>query len=107
MTRLLSALRGSHPRHHPSLDALADDPKALVGRHDLHLVTDDGQVDLHDEVAGVGDYDAVAAHALELDLGSVRCKVIGLDDLIRCKRAIGRPKDLRTALELEAIRQLR
>jgi predicted nucleotidyltransferase len=109
ITRLLSALRGSHPRQrmHPERLALSDDPAALVGWRNLYLVTDGGQLDLLGDVLGVGGYPEVVAEAQELDLGAFRCKVIGIDALIRCKRALGRPKDLRTALELEAIRRRR
>lgn len=34
-------------------------------------------------------------------------RVIGLDDLIRIKRYIGRPKDRESLLQLEAIKRLR
>ena len=68
-------------------------------------LADEGQLDLLGEVTGVGAYEAVAAGAIELDLGVFRCKVMGIDDLIRAKRALARPKDLRTALELEATRK--
>lgn len=34
-------------------------------------------------------------------------RVIGLDDLIRIKRHLGRPKDRASLLQLEAIKRLR
>lgn len=107
LTRLLEALRGSHPRQRmlPDRPALPEDPGALVGWRNLYLVTDAGQLDVLSEVTGVGAYEAIAARADELDLGAFRCKVLCLDDLIRAKRALGRPKDIRVALELEAIRR--
>jgi hypothetical protein len=106
---LLVALRGSHPRLRvpPNYAALSDDPSTYVGWRNLYLATDEAQLDLLGEVTGVGSFDDVSRGAIELDLGPFTCKVMGIDDLIRAKRALGRPKDLRAALELEAIRSQR
>lgn len=41
-----------------------------------------------------------------LDLGGFSCRVVSLDDLLSCKRALGRPKDLRVVLELEAVKRV-
>jgi hypothetical protein len=107
LTRILAALRDSHPRHRmrPDRPIVSESPESLVGWRNLYLATDAGQLDLVSDVTGVGSYEAVAAHAEELDLGTFRCKVMGVDDLIRAKRTLGRPKDIRVALELEAIRR--
>jgi predicted nucleotidyltransferase len=109
LTRLLAALRGSHARQRmlPDRPALSEDPRTYVGWRNLYLVMDGGQLDLLGDLVGVGAYEEVAARAEELDLGAFRCKVLGIDALIASKRALGRPKDLRTALELEAIRRRR
>ena len=40
-------------------------------------------------------------------MGEVECLCLGLDALIRVKRAAGRPKDLEAVAELEAIREER
>jgi predicted nucleotidyltransferase len=107
LTRLLDALRGSHPRQRmqPQRSALSADPAAYLGWHNLYLVTDEGQLDVLSEISGVGPLEALLPGSLLLDLGGFGCRVMGVEDLIRAKRALGRPKDLRAALELEAVRR--
>ena len=39
------------------------------------------------------------------DLGGVTCRVLDLEALIQAKKALGRPRDLQAAAELEAIRE--
>ncbi|HUB08501.1 MAG TPA: hypothetical protein VMB50_15960 [Myxococcales bacterium] len=107
LERLLAALRDSHPRQRmrPQRDPLSDDPKTYLRWRNLYVVTDEGQLDVLSEVTGVGGLDDLLPRSDELDLGGFRCRVIGLDDLIRAKRTLGRPKDIRVALELEAVRR--
>jgi hypothetical protein len=109
LTALLATLRGSHPRHRmqPARSPLADDPSAFLAWRALYVVTDEGQLDVLREITGVGEFDRVALGSVQLDLGGFSCKVMGVDDLILAKRAVGRPKDLRAALELEAMRDKR
>jgi predicted nucleotidyltransferase len=80
LTGLLSALGESHPRQRMQLDVLS-------------------------EITGIGSLEALLPGSLLLDLGGFNCRVMGVEDLIRAKRALGRPKDLRVALELEATRR--
>lgn len=103
---LFRALEGTRPRERmnparPSLGAA----EQFVGYRNLYIVTDEGVLDVLSQVLEVGDYEAAALHAVEMDLGGFRCRVLGLDDLIRCKRALGRPKDLSAANELERVKQ--
>ena len=44
-------------------------------------------------------------HSVTVDLFGVRCLVLNLEALILAKKASGRPKDLETIAELEAIRR--
>jgi hypothetical protein len=54
---------------------------------------------------GVRDFDQLAANATSFDLGGgVILPVCDLDDLIRMKRAAGRPKD---RIELEILAAVR
>ena len=71
------------------------------------LTTDLGAVDLLGEVVGGGWYEDLIDAAEEVDLHNAAVHVAALDDLIRMKRAAGRPKDLEAIAELEAIREER
>jgi hypothetical protein len=105
--RILSALQGLNPRWRMSPDRppLSGDADRLKGLKNIYLVTDLGQIDFLSEITGVGDYGAVARRTIEVDLAGVTCRVLDIDALIESKRALARPKDLRAALELEAIRR--
>ncbi len=106
LTRILDALEELEPRFRMSPDrpALPADPKRLAGFKNLNLLTTLGQLDILSEITGVGNYDEVRRQAVELDVSGMPCHVLGLDALIAAKQALGRPKDLRAAIELEAIR---
>jgi predicted nucleotidyltransferase len=69
----------------------------------LYLETQDGILDLHTEVLGVGDFERLRARATRLELFGLSLAVISLEDLIAAKEAVGREKDLLTAKELRAI----
>jgi predicted nucleotidyltransferase len=51
----------------------------------------------------VGDFEQVWESAVEVTLFGRKVKVIGLDQLIKAKEAVGRQKDLLAAMELRAI----
>jgi predicted nucleotidyltransferase len=107
LQRLIGALAGLHPRQRmtPARPALPTDPSSLLGLKNLYLITDAGQVDFLGAVTGVGGFQDVARGALALDLGGFECRVMGLEDLIKAKRTLGRDKDLRAAVELERVLQ--
>jgi hypothetical protein len=69
------------------------------------LVTSLGQVDLLGEIPGGGSYRDLLPDAVELDVFQVRCRCLSLGQLIRAKRAAGRPRDLEALAELEAIEE--
>ena len=52
--------------------------------------------------AGIGGYDDIIGRAVEMDIGDHVVRVLSLEDLIRTKRAAGRPKDLAVIPTLEA-----
>jgi hypothetical protein len=67
------------------------------------LVTSLGDIDLLGEMPGGGTYDDLKGGAIELDIFRTRCLCLSLAQLIRAKRAAGRPRDLEALAELEAI----
>lgn len=68
------------------------------------LQTDAGDLDVLGSPAGTDGFADLARHAQRTDLGGVEVLVASVDDLIRMKRAAGRPKDL---IEVEVLGALR
>ena len=62
-----------------------------------------GHIDLLGEVVGGGTYEDLEPQADSVELFGFRCLCLGLEALIRTKRAAGRPKDLEAIAELERI----
>ena len=83
------------------------DTRTLRNAPVMTLVTDLGDVDIMDRVAGVGEYPAVKAAALETRVTGVPAQILTLDALIAAKRAAGRRKDQQDLIELEALREER
>ena len=67
----------------------------------------DDPLDLLGSLEPIGTYGDLLPHAETVFIGGHPTRVIGLDDLIRIKRSIGRPKDRESLLHLEAIKRLR
>ena len=83
-------------------DALADlNPRFRYqpGRH-MDATTDMGRLDVHGSVPAVGGFHEIMRDAVVMDVGGRAIKVIGIEALIRSKRASGREKDARVADEL-------
>lgn len=70
------------------------DPETLANGASFTLDTDAGPLDYLNDVPGADDYEALRARAVEATAAGVVVRVAGLDDLIRMKRASGRPQDL-------------
>lgn len=92
-------LRGAPPGLPFKLDA-----ETLRAGLNFPLTTDLGPIDLLGEVAGGGQYGDLLRETIVLELFGIECRCVSLDMLIRLKRAAGRPKDLETISELEALR---
>jgi hypothetical protein len=71
------------------------------------LSTDIGWLDLLGTPAGTAGYEDLARTADAYDLFGFRVLVASVEDLIRMKRAAGRPKDLLALEELGALREER
>ncbi|MDB6033898.1 MAG: hypothetical protein JWM16_4236 [Verrucomicrobiales bacterium] len=67
------------------------------------LNTKIGDLDLLAEVPGGPSYPDLLPHTFEVEAFRVRFKCVNLPTLIRLKRAAGRPKDLESIAELEAL----
>ena len=82
------------------LDIDPTDPDTLANGASFTLDTDAGPVDYLNDVPGAGDYAELRARSVEATAAGVVVRVVGLDDLIRMKRASGRPQDLRDIANL-------
>lgn len=83
------------------------DDRTLRGAPVLTLTTLEGDIDVMDRIAGVGDYAAVRKRSEKIEALGVRFRVIDLPSLIKAKRAAGRPRDHEHLPELEALLALR
>ena len=86
----------------PNLPFILDD-RTLFGAPVLTLTTNEGDIDVMDQIAGVGDYSAVRLHSERISALGVRFLVLDLPSLIKAKRAAGRPRDFEHLPELEAL----
>lgn len=109
LDRLAAALAPVHPylRGAPPGLPFRLDVATLRAGLNFTLVTDLGWIDLLGEIAGAGKYEDLASHTIRAEMFGSEFLVVDLDTLIRAKRAAGRPKDLETIAELEALRERR
>jgi hypothetical protein len=105
VARLVEALRPFHPRPRDAPAGLPFvwDAATLSNTAILTLTTDLGSVDLMSEVIGLGPFTEVERASVLVDAFGRQVRTLDLRSLIRSKRAIGRPKDLSVARELEAL----
>lgn len=105
--RLADALTalGAHLRGVDDAVPFLLDAETLRRGQNFTFMSSLGPMDVLGLPAGIRDFDELAANAVEFDLGhDVRVLVCDLDDLIRMKRAAGRPKD---RIELEVLTAVR
>ena len=107
LDRLVSALKDLKPylRGAPPGLPFVWDRVTLSRGLNFTLETSLGFIDLLGEIPGGGTYTDLVASSIELRLFAGTCKCLSLDQLIRAKRAAGRPKDLEALAELEALRE--
>lgn len=108
LKRIASALAPFKPRLRgfPKDLPFVWDERTLRTGTNFTLETDIGDIDLLGEVAGVGSYAEVFAGSTVVSLFGNEMRVLSLDDLIKAKKATGRPKDLFVLPELEALQEL-
>lgn len=107
IAKLRDALKDLHPWHrmNPSAKLSFNEyPAELEGTKNIYLKTDLGVLDILSEVPPAGDFETIKKRAVEIPLYGHRCKVISIEDLIRVKEAMNRPKDQLAVKELKLIR---
>jgi predicted nucleotidyltransferase len=96
-------LRGAPPDLKFRLDA-----KALaLGQNYTFEVDGEDALDFLGYLEPIGTYDDLLPGTETVEIGGRPTRVIGLDDLMRIKRHINRPKDRDSLLQLEAIKRVR
>lgn len=103
--RLATALRPHQPYLRgapPGLPFRWDEATVQAGLN-FTLTTNLGALDLLGEVAGGGFYEQLLPFSQEFEIFGVKCRFVELEKLIQLKRAAGRPKDLETIAELQAL----
>jgi predicted nucleotidyltransferase len=103
LDRLAAALRELHATG----EGWDGEPRTIGTATAWGLDTDAGPVDLLFVLEPWGTYEDLRASAVEIGGFGVTIPIVALDDLIELKRALGRPKDLRVAVELEELRERR
>ena len=83
------------------------DSRTLKAGLNFTLSTNAGDVDLLGEIMGVGGFESILKGSMEFDLYGDSIRVMGLDDLIRAKKAAGRDKDRIHLKELLEIKRRR
>ncbi len=106
LLKLQEAVADLHPVHRltPKRLPLQLTRKNCRGLKNLYLETDLGVLDCLGEVLGVGGFTTMKRQSVVIDLGFGKCRVLGLDALIKAKRAMDRPRDREAVKQLEAIR---
>ncbi|MBN2272061.1 MAG: hypothetical protein JXN61_15715 [Sedimentisphaerales bacterium] len=73
----------------------------------LYLDTDIGQLDCLSFIDGVGDYEKVKRASEPIEVRRMLLPVLGLDGLIKAKKAMNRPQDQQAVVHLEALKKLK
>ena len=103
LARLLTSI-GAHLRGAPADLPFRLDAQTLWNGDSFTFDTMHGPLDILGIPSGTNGYDDLVAEAALMDVDGLTVRVASLDDLIRMKRAAGRPKDLLAIEELGALR---
>lgn len=107
LARLVGALKPLRPYLRGAPADLPFDWSISTLRNGLNFVltTTAGAIDLLGEITGGGTYEELLSHTLPVPIFGREILLLDLPWLIRVKRAAGRPKDLETIAELEALQE--
>jgi len=91
----------------PELKFRLDAQALALGQNYTFEVDGEWPLDFLGYLEPLGTYEDLLPHVETMSIGGRPTQVIGLEDLIRIKRYLGRPKDRESLLQLEAIKRLR
>ena len=107
LERLVAALRSLHSRLRgaPANVPFQLDAQTLEAGDSFTFITDAGSLGCLGTPAGTQGFESLDANALDAKIHGVPVRVVALADLIRMKRAAGRPKDRLVLEDLGAVRE--
>jgi hypothetical protein len=108
LAKLRDALRDVRPRFrmNPNFKpSFLDHPKRGNELKNIYLETDLGVLDIMSELQPVGNFAMVKERAITIHLYGHDCKVVCLEDLIRIKQTMTRPKDKEALLHLRVLQE--
>ncbi len=105
LSQLVKALAPFHPRPRgfPQDLPYVWDEAMLRNSTILTLQTHLGEIDLLAEVSGLGAFEELRLHSIEIEAFERRVFTLDLPSLIRAKKATGREKDIAHLKELESL----
>jgi predicted nucleotidyltransferase len=106
ISKLRNILKEYNPWHRMDLDkqlSFLEHPKSVEGVKNIYLQTDLGVLDILSETQPAGDFKTIKKHSIEVPLYGHNCRVISINDLLKVKETMKRPKDLQVAEELKKI----
>lgn len=108
LERIASALApyAPYPRGAPPGLPFLWDARTLANGLNFTLTTTLGDLDLLGEITAGGGFEQLQGKSIDVTLFGRSCSCITLEELIRVKRAAGRPKDYEAIAELELLREL-
>jgi len=80
-----------------------DYPESLQGLNNIYLETDLGVLDILSELRPVGGFETIKKNSILISLYGHTCRVVSIEDLIRIKETMTRPKDKETLLYLKKL----
>ena len=104
--KLREALKDLHPHHRMNPNAnhsFLDFPTNVEGLNNIYLKTDLGVLDILSETQPAGNFQEIKKRSIEISLYGYKCLVISIDDLIKVKQMMKRPKDIQAVEELRLI----
>jgi predicted nucleotidyltransferase len=103
--RLVNALKGHnpYPRGAPPDLPFKWDPQTIWKGLNFTLTTTLGSINLLGEITLGGNYEELFPYTIQLKVFGHECLCLNLERLIEVKRAVGRPKDFESIIELESI----
>lgn len=108
VAKLREALRDLHPVHRMNPNAqhsFLEYPSDIRGTNNIYLKTDLGILDILSKTSPAGDFLEIKSRSSEISLYGYKCRVISIEDLIRVKEAMNRPKDQQAVRELKLVLQ--